>query len=405
MSKKHRKQKWIKFRHKVITFLAYYPMFIYTRLAYGIKIKRYKEKKKRPYIILLNHQTPLDQFFVGLSFKRPIYYMATEDIFSLGFASKLIKYAVAPIPIKKQTTDARAVLNLMRVVSEGGSVCIAPEGNRTYSGKTEHINPTIASLIKKLKLPVAFYKIEGGYGVEPRWSDVKRKGKMVGYVSKVLEPSEYENLSANEIYDLIVKETFVDETKIIGEFKHKKRAEYLERCVYVCPKCGLSEFHSNGAFVTCKKCGLQAEYTVDKEFKGVDCEFPFKTVNDWYEYQKSFINKLDIDKFYDAPAYIDQATVKLVIPYKKKESLYDSAEIKLYGDKIILISNENSLALDFDSVSAISVLGRNKLNVYHGDKIYQVKGDKRFNALKYVNFCFRYKNVKKGDENEQFLGL
>jgi hypothetical protein len=98
-------------------------------------------------------------------------------------------------------------------------------------------------------------------------------------------------------------------------------------------------------------------------------------------------------------------SVKKVIPYKKKVNLYDSAEIKLYGDKIVLISNENLLTFDFDSVSAIAVLGRNKLNVYHGGEIYQIKGNKRFNALKYVNFCFRYKNVKKGDENEQFLGL
>ena len=49
--------------------------------------------------------TGTGQFFVGMSFLRPIYYVATEDIFSMGFLSKLIRFLVAPIPIKKQTTD------------------------------------------------------------------------------------------------------------------------------------------------------------------------------------------------------------------------------------------------------------------------------------------------------------
>ena len=45
------------------------------------------------------------------------------------------------------------------------------------------------------------------------------------------------------------------------------------------------------------------------------------------------------------------------------------------------------------------------LNIYFGDRVFQIKGSKRFNALKYVNFCYRSKNISKGDENGKFLGL
>ena len=61
--------------------------------------------------------------------------------------------------------------------------------------------------------------------------------------------------------------------------------------------------------------------------------------------------------------------------------------------------------LPFDAVSAITVLGRNKLNIYHGENIYQLKGGKRFNALKYVHIYHRSKNIVRGEANEQFLGL
>ena len=54
---------------------------------------------------------------------------------------------------------------------------------------------------------------------------------------------------------------------------------------------------------------------------------------------------------------------------------------------------------------AVTVLGRNKLNMYYGDQIFQLKGSKRFNAVKYVHLFHRYKNLKRGNGDEQFLGL
>lgn len=152
MKKKNqtKRKKWIKFRHHVVASFLYPVIYILVRIKYRLKAERFKGDKKRNYLILLNHQTPFDQFFVGLSFKKSIYYVATEDIFSMGFLSSVIKWLIAPIPIKKQTTDLTAVMTCIRVAKEGGSIAIAPEGNRTYSGKTEYMAPVIASLAKKL---------------------------------------------------------------------------------------------------------------------------------------------------------------------------------------------------------------------------------------------------------------
>ena len=55
--------------------------------------------------------------------------------------------------------------------------------------------------------------------------------------------------------------------------------------------------------------------------------------------------------------------------------------------------------------TAVTVLGRNKLNVYHGKKVYQFKGGKRFNALKYVHIYHRFRNISRGDADGKFLGL
>ena len=405
MAKSNKKKKWIRFRHRIVTEILRIILGPYSRIKYGIKVKKFREQGKRQFLVLLNHQTAFDQFFVGLAFRGPMYYVASEDLFSKGWVSTLIKYLIAPIPIKKQTTDVRAVLNCIKVAKEGGTIVIAPEGNRTYSGKTEYMSASIVSLAKKLGLPIALYRLEGGYGVHPRWSDVVRRGKMTGYVSEVIEPEEYREMTDEELFSRIEKGLYVNEAVADGEFKHKKLAEYLERAVYVCPKCGLSEFESNGDIISCKKCGLSARYTPKKELVPVEGEFPFSFVNDWYDYQSDYMNSFDPTAHTDSPLYEERGNFSEVIVYKEKRLIAENAKISLYGDRIVISGGEVEMNLDFDTASAVVVLGKNKLNIYFGEHLYQIKSGKRFNALKYVHMYYRYKNIKKGDENGKFLGL
>ena len=400
-----KQKKWMKFRHKVITKLASWVLYPYTRLKYHIKIEKFREQGNRQYLVIMNHQTAFDQFFVGFAFRGPVYYIASEDLFSNGFISTLLRYAVAPIPIKKQTTDISAVKNCIRVAREGGTIALAPEGNRTYSGKTEYMKPAIAKLVKALKLPLAIFRIEGGYGVHPRWSDVVRRGSMRAYVSKVVEPEDYKGLSDTELMDMIQRELYVDEGQVTGEFHHKELAQYLERAMYVCPDCGLTTFESHGDVITCKTCNKQIRYLPTKELEGVNCSFPFRFVTEWYEYQCDFINNLDYAEYVQIPAYRDKAALYRVILNKNKELLDEDVQLCLYGDRITLKGAKTDLLVPFDSAQAVTVLGRNKLNMYLDGDVYQIKSGKRFNALKYVNFFHRYKNCKEGNEDGKFLGL
>ena len=404
--KRKQEETWLKPRHKIVRDLVACAIGPYSAWKYGVKAEKFKEQNGRQYLILFNHQTGFDQFFVGASFDGPIYYLATEDIFSIGWVSSLIRYLVAPIPIKKQTSDIRAIKNCLRVAKEGGTIALAPEGNRTYSGKTEFMLPTIAFLAKKLGLPIALYRIEGGYGVQPRWSDVVRKGSMRGYVSKVIEPEEYKNMSTDELFAVIKEGLYVNEANADHEFFHNKRAEYLERAIYVCPDCGLSTFESHGNEIECMTCHKKISYETTTELKGVGFDFPFRFVNDWYEYQQNFVRNLELEKYVQEPMYRETASLSEVIVYKEKISLEKTADIALYGDRIVINEGkENEMTFPFEKTPAVTVLGKNKLNVYYDQKIYQLKGSPRFNALKYVNIYNHFKNIEKGDPHGEFLGL
>ena len=399
---KTKNKRWILPRHKIIVRLLAPIFFLWTRLKYHIHIEPCQELKKRQCLVIMNHQTAFDQFFVSLAlYPRHIYFIASEDLFSLGFLSKLLRWAVAPIPIKKQTTDVQAVMNCIRVAREGGTICLAPEGNRTFSGLPCYMNPAITPLVKKLGLPLAFFRIEGGYGIQPRWSDVCRKGSMRAYVSRIMEPEEYNSLSKEELGEVIRKELFIDETKSTQEFHHEKLAEYLERAMYVCPWCGMAEFRSEKDLITCKSCGKQIRYLPNQKLAGVGCDFPFPYVAQWYQYQCDFINDFDTTQDIVKPLFRDTVTISTVEPYKRKILLQKDVPALLYGNRMQV----GELTLHFEDINVVTVLGKNKLNIYHKDGLYQVKGtDPRFNGLKYMNIFFRHKN-QLSDPDSRFLGI
>ncbi len=396
---KKKNNKWIRPRHKFARAIIYILIYPVVKLRYHIKIKK---QKTGQCLILSNHQTAFDQFFVSLVFRQHVYYVASEDLFSMGWLSKVIKWAVAPIPIKKQTTDLKAVRDCLRVAKEGGTIAIFPEGNRTFSGKTETIKRSIVKLVKALKLPLAFFKIEGGYCVHPRWSDKTRKGKMTAGVSKILQPEEYLALSDDELYELIKAELYVNEANVNNVAPGKQLAEYLERLVYICPKCGIAEFESCGNVVTCKNCGLAVEYMPDTSLKGINAKIPFTHMNDWYEYQEKYINSLDISQYDNKPYFLDKVELSEVILYKNKKLISEEATLACYSDRLLLNGN----TLPFADISVISVLGKNKLNIYYLDQVLQIKGEKTFNAVKYVNLFYRWQNLhQKKEDYGQFLGL
>ena len=398
-------KKWLKPRHKFFKKLVFYPFLWISKFKYGMKIERFREEGGRPYLILMNHTTLFDQFFVSISFKQPIYFVASEDIFSNGWTSSLIRYMFAPISIKKQSTDAAAVKNIFQVAKEGGTICIAPEGNRSYDGKTCYISPTIARVARKLKLPIALYRIEGGFGVHPRWSDTVRKGPGRSYVSKVIEPEEYAELTDDELYEAVRTGIFMNEGVSDALYKSSKRAENIERVLYICPDCGLSHFKSRKNEFWCTGCNRKITYNEDKSLSAENGDFPFHFLTEWYNYMGDFVLSMKEEEYAGKILFRDTACIYRVIPEKKKVLLHRDTTLSLMTDRIRIGEGENAEAFAFSGITAAAAVGKNKANLYIGKDIYQLKGDKSFNALKYVNLIYRYKQKSGELTDGQFLGL
>jgi len=140
----------------------------YLRRRFGFRFIKSKTPDC-PSLILSNHNTDWDPFFLSQSFPDHMYFVASEHIFRWGLASRMIKYLAAPIPRAKATNEIRTVKQVLRMLKSGYNVCIFAEGNRSFNGETSDISASTGKLVKQSGAALITYRLRGGYFTQPRW--------------------------------------------------------------------------------------------------------------------------------------------------------------------------------------------------------------------------------------------
>lgn len=401
------KKKWTNKRHKILQELARPIMRGILNAKYNYHTER-TELPEGPCLIISNHVTTYDPFFVGFTFSDLIYYVASDDILSKKFIGPLLKWAVNPIPKSKSLSDIKCVKTIMQVISEGKKVCLFPEGNRTYDGMlTKNMDETIAKLCRVLRAPIVLYNIEGGYGSEPRWGAKGRKGYIRGKVKRILSVDEVKGMNNQELFAVIKKELQVDNTLVEKPFKSNKKAEFLDRVLYKCPDCGeLQTIYANRNDVVCVKCGYHLIYNEDLTFTKISGNTDFKNVHDWYQYQVDFVTNLKTEDLKGNIYADDRIKLFNVFRLKKRIKLIKNGRIIATKDEITFTDRKHNISISRNNVREACVVGKHKVNFYVDDYIYQVKGDKHFNGLKYVQIFYHLRNIEKNITGPgEFLGI
>ena len=386
-----KKKKWCKVRHK-FWFTIMRPIFSFLFWKkYGYKAENYKLDRKQNYLIICNHSCSLDPFMLGKSFFRPIYFVASDDLLKNGLISKIMKHTVAPIPIRKGTMDISSIRNCISIAKEGGTIGIFPEGNRTYSGEISYLGINLVKFIRKLDLPLIIYHIDGGYGLDPRWGKKSRRGKgSRGYVQRVLSKEELCSLKDEELLK-IINTNLSQEISPSLRFKSKEKAEYLERVLFVCPKChALETLVSEKNAIRCKCCSLEATYEEDLSFSSNEPSFKFKKVSEWMNYQKEYLKDLAIE---ENKVLLGDEKVTLISCLEGKEK-----EVELVGklqmnSKSFIIKGEKEIQFFFKDIKQVENQGKHKLLFYIGKDYYEFKGGERFSSYKYYLMFNRINNT------------
>lgn len=378
-STKKKQKHWVKKRHAAVFAFLRFAMAPFLWLRYHYRAEK-APIRKGPCIVLSNHQATMDPFFISKAFPFQLYFYASDDLFNLK-VSPLIRYLAAPIPKSKSVADLKAVMISLRVLREGGAIGITPEGNRTLSGRLWEMGDSVAKLVKTAKVPLVLFNLCGGYGTDPRWGVKIRRGtKFVGRVRRILTPEEYAGMSDEELFGIIKNELDVDDTLSGERYKSRRRAEYIERALYMCPVCGsIGTIHSHGTEFCCTSCKTEAEYTEDLKISPP--VGGYSRIYEWYEWERQEIVRriLGGEKISDGDILFRES-VKL----QKKIKLPGNT-VTLDKDSLMISGGGAETRYPLAEIDAITAVGKKKFNFYYKGKILQVKGGKRFCAIKYVH--------------------
>jgi 1-acyl-sn-glycerol-3-phosphate acyltransferase len=378
--------------HKIAYYVLRALVGPFIRRALGFHCKR--ANIPTPALIVSNHVTNYDPILLGLSFRKHMYFVASEHTMRWGMASKLIRVVFAPVIRVKGKTETAAALKIMRRIKKGGTVCMFAEGNRTFSGVTDEIYPATGKLAKMSGCSLVTFKMRGGYFTQPRWGVKVRHGRMDGKVVAVYSPEELAGMTSAEVNARIQadihEDAYATQLSTPVRYRTKRPAEYIETCLFLCQSCdriGTVKSQGNRFFCDCGLAGVYDEYGM---LSGENV--PFTTVRDWYVWQDGRL-----------PGILEASSGVIC----------SSAHERLYivnpgvGEELIAEGKLNAfcggLSLDdftfpFSDMIDFTVTGRQTLTFVTADAdAYELKNPYPRNALVYRQIYRAMKNLSKED--------
>lgn len=111
-------------------------------------------------LLIINHQSFLDPFLVGLPLHRPVSYLARDSLFRVPFIGRVLRKTYV-LPINRESAGTSALREMIARLKAGFWVGIFPEGTRSPDGKLGEIKPGFVAMLRRANVPVCPVGIAG----------------------------------------------------------------------------------------------------------------------------------------------------------------------------------------------------------------------------------------------------
>lgn len=129
-------------------FVRYTVMGIY-KLFYNFRIEGWENvPEKEGVIIASNHRSYADPVILTMPMKRPVTYMAKEELFHNKIFGAFIRFLGA-FPVKRGAGDMQVIDDCVDILESGRNVVIFPEGTRSKENKVGRGKTGVALIAAK----------------------------------------------------------------------------------------------------------------------------------------------------------------------------------------------------------------------------------------------------------------
>jgi 1-acyl-sn-glycerol-3-phosphate acyltransferase len=121
-----------------------------------------------PVILAANHRSFLDPFIVGVCLRRPVYFVAKQELFAKRWQGWLLN-ALGAFPIRRGESDEESVATAKQILARGDAVVIFPEGTRIRRGSLGRPKRGVGRLALETGAPVVPIAVAGTEKVRRGW--------------------------------------------------------------------------------------------------------------------------------------------------------------------------------------------------------------------------------------------
>ena len=169
---------------------------VFTTVAFDLKVYgRDNVPDDGGALMISNHQSFLDPALLGAQLRRPMSYLAKSELWDNAALGWLITRLNA-FPVRQGAGDVGAIKETISRLQEGHLLNIFPEGSRTEDGELLPIQPGVALVVRKAKVPVVPAVVDGSFDAWPKGSKLFRSHPVRVLIGK---PVRLDDLKPKEI--------------------------------------------------------------------------------------------------------------------------------------------------------------------------------------------------------------
>lgn len=127
-----------------------------------------------PVIFASNHRSFLDPFIIGTMSRRPLYYVAKQQLFANRLQAWFLN-SLGAFPVDRGNGDQQTIETAKAILARGDSVLIFPEGTRVRPGPPGRAKRGVGRLVLEAGVPVVPLALIGTTDVRRGWRIRPRK--------------------------------------------------------------------------------------------------------------------------------------------------------------------------------------------------------------------------------------
>ncbi|MCW6050203.1 1-acyl-sn-glycerol-3-phosphate acyltransferase [Lyngbya sp. CCAP 1446/10] len=151
-----------------------------------------------PVVIVSNHASDFDPPILSSSMRRPVAFMAKEELFKVPILKQAITLYGA-YPVKRESADRSAIRSAIKSLENGWATGVFLQGTRTPDGRITDPKLGAALIAAKAKVPLLPVSLWGTHAISSKGSAVPRPVPLTVRIGNLIEApgsSDREELEA-----------------------------------------------------------------------------------------------------------------------------------------------------------------------------------------------------------------